>query len=72
MGSSPVAVTYNVIINGKNFYDQPIDSDIKRYKEIRKLITGRGENYTTWCLLDYDYNKNHYRLIVVDLSRQKS
>ena len=30
---------YNVIINGKNFYDQPIDSDIKRYEELRKLIT---------------------------------
>ena len=28
---------YNVIINGKNFYDQPIDSDIKRYQEIRNL-----------------------------------
>ena len=36
---------YNVIIIGKNFYDQPIDSDIKRYEEIRKLITGQGEDY---------------------------
>ena len=33
---------YNVIINGKNLYDQAIDSDIKRYKEIRKLTTGQG------------------------------
>ena len=31
---------YNVIINEKNFYDQPIDSDLKRYEEIRKLTTG--------------------------------
>ena len=31
---------YNVIINGKNFYDQPIGSDIKRCTEIRKLTTG--------------------------------
>ena len=38
---------YNVIINGKNFYDQPIDSDIKRYKEIRKLTTVKVEDYTT-------------------------
>ena len=29
-----------VIISGKNFYDQPIDSDIKQYEEIRKLTTG--------------------------------
>ena len=61
----------NVIINEKNFYDQPADSDIKRYEEIRKLTTGQGEDYTTECLLDCDYIKNHYRLIAVDLSRQK-
>ena len=62
---------YNVIINGKSFYDQPIDSDIKGHAEIRKSTTGQGEDYTTGCLLDYDYIKNHYRLIAVDLSRQK-
>ena len=38
---------YNVIVNGKNFYDQPIDSDIKRYKEIRQLTTVKVEDYTT-------------------------
>ena len=31
---------YNVNINGKKFYCQPIDSDIKRYEEYRKLTTG--------------------------------
>ena len=62
---------YNVIINGKKIYDQPIDFDIKRYEEIRKFATGQGEDYTTGCLLDYDYIKNHYRLTAVDLSRQK-
>ena len=60
----------NVIIN-ENFYDQPIDSYIKRYKEIRKLTTGQGKDYTNGYLLDYDYIKNHYRLIAVNLSRQK-
>ena len=43
---------YNVIINGKYFYDQPVDSNIKRYEEIRKVTTGHGEDYTSWCLLD--------------------
>ena len=41
-----------MIINGKYFYDQPVDSNIKRYEEIRKVTTGHGEDYTTWCLLD--------------------
>ena len=63
---------YNVIINGENFYDQPIDSDIKRYEEIRKVVTGQVEDYTTGCLLEYEYIKNHYKLIAVDLSRKKN
>ena len=40
-------------------------------KKIRKITTGQGEDYTTGCLLDCDYIKNHYRLIAVDLGRQK-
>ena len=62
---------YNLIINEKNFYDQAIDSDIKRYEEIRKLKTGKSNDYTTGCLLDYYHIKNHWRLIAVGLSRQK-
>ena len=52
-------------------YDQPIDSDIKRLKAIRKLTTGQDQDYTTGCLLDYEYVKNNYRLIAIDFSRQK-
>ena len=62
---------YNVIINGKKFYDQAIHSDIKRFEGIRKLTTEQGDIYTTGCLLDYDYIKNHYRLIANVLSKQK-
>ena len=61
---------YNVIINGKNFFHQLIDSDLKQDEEIRNLTTGQGEDYTTRCLLDYDYIKNLYRLIAVGLIRQ--
>ena len=39
--------------------------------KLQKLTTGQGEDYATGCLLDYDHIKHHYRLIVVDLSRQK-
>ena len=59
----------NVLINGKNFYDQPINDQIKKYDEIRKIVTGTGDNYTTGCLLDYHYFKDHYQLISVDLSK---
>ena len=46
-------------------------ADIKQYKEIRKLATGQREYYTIGCLLDYEYIKNHYRLMAAALSRQK-
>ena len=38
---------------------------------MKELTTRQGEDYTTGRLLDYDYVKNYYRLIPVDLSRQK-
>ena len=62
---------YNVLIDGRNFYDQPINDLVKQYEEIRKTATGQGEDYTTGCLLDYQYFKDHYQLIAVDLSNQK-
>ena len=62
---------YNVSIYGRNFYDQRMDDQIKNYDEIRKISVGRGNDYTTGCLLDYQYILKHYQLIAVDLSKQK-
>ena len=62
---------YNVLIDGRNFYDQSINNQIKKYEKIRKTATGKGDDYTTGCLLDYQYSKDHYQLIAVDLSKQK-
>ena len=56
---------YNVLTDGRNFYDQPINDQIKKYDEIRKNSTGNGDDYTTGRLLDYQYFKDHYQLIVV-------
>ena len=58
----------NVIIDGRNFYDNPIESDIEKYRELKKVMTGKGEDYTTGSLLDFDYFKKHYKLVAVDLS----
>ena len=62
---------YDVLIDGRNFYDQPISDQIKKYDETRKTATGKGDNYTTGWLLDYQYFKDHYQLVAVDLSKQK-
>ena len=62
---------YNVLIDDRNFYDQPISDQIKKYDEIRKIATLKGDNYATGCLLDYQYFRNHYQLICYNLSQQK-
>ena len=62
----------NYNIDGKNFYDWPINDSIKQYDEIRKISTRRGDDYTTSCLLDFAYFERHYRLIAVDLRKQKA
>ena len=62
---------YNIEIDGRNFYDQPINDSIKQYDNIRKISTGKGDDYTTGCLLDFHFKKN-YRIIAADLSKQKA
>ena len=63
---------YNVMIDGRNVFDQPINSMTKTYKNNRKLGTGQGDDYTTGCLLDYPYFKDHYKMIAIDLSKQQA
>ena len=67
---------YNVMIDGRNFFDQPIKSDLKKYGNIRKIATVQSDDYTTGCLLDYfilfyDIFKKYYKLITIDLTKQK-
>ena len=50
---------YNVLIDGRTFYDQPINNITKQYDEVRKISTGYGDNYATGCLVDYAYFKDH-------------
>ena len=62
---------YNVIIDGRNFCDNPVESDIEKYRELKKVMTGKGEDYTTGSWLDFNYFNKHYKLVAVDLSKQK-
>ena len=44
---------------------------IKQYDEVKKISTGKGDDYTTGCLLDFAYFEKNYKIIAADLSRQK-
>ena len=54
---------YNIEIDGRNFYDQPINDLIKQCDEVRKISIGQGDDYTTACLLDFSYFEKKYRFI---------
>ena len=58
------------MIDGRNFFDQPLNSMNKIYENIRKITTGKCDDYTTGCLLDYSYFKENYKMIAIDISRQ--
>ena len=60
------------MIDGKNLFDQPINNNFKTYDNIRKISTGKGDDYTTGCLLNYTYFKKFYEMIAVDLSKQQA
>ena len=63
---------YNFMIDGRNFFHQPINSLTKTYENIRKIATSQGDDYTTGCLLDYSYFKENYKMIAIDLSKQQA
>ena len=52
---------YNIVINGENVFDQPIKNKKITYVNIRKIVTGYGDDYTTGCLLDYQYFIKTYK-----------
>ena len=55
---------WNVMINGENFFDQPIKNNKVTYENVRNVSNGQGNDYTTGCLLD--------KMIAVDLSKKTS
>ena len=59
------------MIDGKIFFDQPINTELKTYQNIRRIATSQEDDYTTSCLLDYSYFKENYKMIAIDLSKQQ-
>ena len=59
---------FNVLINGKSFFDMPIKDDKETYEEIIEIR--RNNDKMTGNLLGYEYFSKHYKLIAIDLSKQ--
>ena len=54
------------MIDEHNFFDQPVRNNLIAYDNIPKIVTSQGDDYTTGCLLDYNY-----KMIAIDLSSNK-
>ena len=63
---------YNVLINGENFFDQPIKNNKVTYENIRKICTGSDDDYNNGSLLSYPYVNYTYKMIAVDLIKQQA
>ena len=59
---------FNVLVDGKNFFDWPVKTDEKASEKITDM--SNSSDYTTGNVLDYAYYKKHYRLIAIDLNKQ--
>ena len=59
---------FNVLIDGKSFFDLPIKNEEEAYEKI--IDMSNNNNYMTGNLLDFAYYKENYKLIAIDLSKQ--
>ena len=60
------------MMNGQNFFDQPVKNNLITYDNIRKIATDQGDDYAVGCLLDYNYFNNYYKMIAIDFSKQEA
>ena len=60
------------MIDSKSFFDQPINNDYETYDNNKNIATGKRDDYTTGCLLDYHYFEENYKMIAIDLSKQQA
>ena len=56
----------------KNFFVQSVKANLIAYQSIGNIVTGQGDDYTTDWLLDYNYCKNYYKMIAIDLNKQQA
>ena len=60
------------MISGQNFFDQLVKNTLITYDNIRKIATVQADDYTTSCLLDYNYFNKYHKMIATDLSKQQA
>ena len=62
---------YNIMIDGQNFFDQPVKNDLRTYENIREILIGLWDDYTSGCQLDYSYFSKYFQMTAKNLSEQQ-
>ena len=60
------------MIDGQNFVNQPVKNNLRTYDNVRQIATGKVDDYTIDCLIDYPHFKNYYKMIARDLCKQQA
>ena len=60
------------MIDGQSLFDQQVKNNLRKLDSVRKIATGQGDDYTIGCLSDYNYLKNYYKMIAIDLNKQEA
>ena len=63
---------YNVMIDGQNYFDQPVKNNSRTYYNIQKTVTSQRDDYTTSCLLDYNYFNKYQKMTAIYLIKQQA
>ena len=61
---------YNILIDGNNLFDQLFKSNIRTYNKTCKIATAEGDDYTSSCLIGYNYLKKYHKTIAKDCNRK--
>ena len=56
------------MVNGQNFFNEPVNNDLRAYDKIQKIVIRQEDDYKTGCLLDNPYFKGNYKMIEKDLA----
>ena len=57
------------MIDGQNILKQKEKNNLRTYDNIRKIEIGKGDDYTTGCLLDDYYFNKYYKMMPIDFSK---
>ena len=61
---------FDASIDNKTFFEQSVKNKLEAYEKLVEM--SRNDYYATWNVLDYLYHQNYYKLVGINLSKQRN